>query len=307
MVRPRLAGSHGAREFSADCADIVAFSPDPSGDFAGKARILETLESGGVVLLPDTPFRLATREQALLDPELSDPKSKNISLDPQTLKVRGARSDPETTAGLGALLAHYAEWGEALIRSLLPRYAPSLERARTSFRPKPIGTFAPSVRKDDRRLHVDAFPSQPSGGRRILRLFSNVDPSGEARLWRLGEPFERFAARFIGRTKTPTPAAAWLSERLGVTRSRRSSYDELMLQLHDLAKRDEAYQASAPYRAASFPTGSSWIVFTDAVVHAAVGGRNALEQTFFTPVEAMEDEAASPLRVLERLGGADLV
>ena len=33
-------------------------------------------------------------------------------------------------------------------------------------------------RKDDTRLHVDSFPATPSGGRRILRVFSNVNPDG---------------------------------------------------------------------------------------------------------------------------------
>ena len=35
----------------------------------------------------------------------------------------------------------------------------------------------------------------------------------------------------------------------------------------------------------------------------APGGRYAFEQTFYLPVAAMEDEAAAPLRTLERLTG----
>lgn len=44
-------------------------------------------------------------------------------------------------------------------------------------------------RADDRRLHVDAFPTRPNYGERILRVFANVNPAGVPRAWRVGEPF----------------------------------------------------------------------------------------------------------------------
>jgi len=40
-----------------------------------------------------------------------------------------------------------------------------------------------------RLLHIDAFPSRPMHGRRILRFFANVAPDAP-RHWRVGEPFE---------------------------------------------------------------------------------------------------------------------
>ena len=58
-----------------------------------------------------------------------------------------------------------------------------------------------SWRADDRRLHVDAFPSRPNYGERILRVFTNVNPDGEPRVWRVGEPFEAVARRFLPRAK----------------------------------------------------------------------------------------------------------
>ena len=80
-----------------------------------------------------------------------------------------------------------------------------------------------------------------------------------------------------------------------------------MLALHDLAKLDDDYQRTAPRREAAYPSGASWVVFTDAALHAAMGGQHALEQTFLLPVEAMADPDASPLRTLERLTGGRLV
>jgi hypothetical protein len=79
-----------------------------------------------------------------------------------------------------------------------------------------------------------------------------------------------------------------------------------MLQLHDHMKEDAAYQQQAPQTAFDFPAGSAWVVFTDAVSHAAMAGQYQLEQTFLLPVDAMVDERQSPLRILERLKGRAL-
>jgi hypothetical protein len=51
----------------------------------------------------------------------------------------------------------------------------------------------------------------------------------------------------------------------------------------------------------SFASGTTWLCFTDQVLHAALAGHCALEQTFHVPVSAMADPALAPLRVLERL------
>ena len=73
-----------------------------------------------------------------------------------------------------------------------------------------------------------------------------------------------------------------------------------MLQLHDRMKADLRYQQNAPQTAVDFPAGTTWMAFTDQVSHAATAGQYQLEQTFLLPVEAMVDESASPLRILER-------
>jgi hypothetical protein len=79
-----------------------------------------------------------------------------------------------------------------------------------------------------------------------------------------------------------------------------------MLQLHDRMKADPEYQAGAEQIAYDFPPGSTWIVFTDQVSHAAMAGQHLLEQTFYLPVTAMLDQTKSPLRILERLTGRAL-
>src|SRR5207244_9763487 len=95
----------------------------------------------------------------------------------------------------------------ALAARFLPAYAGLITRARASFRPAEISGRVTSWRKDDTRLHVDSFPASPSGGRRILRLFTNVNPDGRPRAWRIGGEFEAVASRFADRLRLPLPGS----------------------------------------------------------------------------------------------------
>lgn len=270
-------------------------------------RALAASESGRVVFLPHLRFEVAPAEEAFLTDRALGDSRKNISFDPRTKRCHGSGCEGERLAALTAMLDRFGRGAEALVCGLLPRYAPSLERARTSFRPAEIAGRNYTPRHDDKRLHVDAFPTRPMHGRRILRLFSNIAPNGVMREWRVGEPFADFAAQFLPRLKPMAPGQAWAMNLLGLTKGRRTAYDHLMLGLHDAGKLDADYQASAPRAAISFPPGSTWICFTDAVLHAALAGRCALEQTFYVPVTAMAEPERSPLRVLERLSGRALV
>jgi hypothetical protein len=278
----------------------------PFGD-DDTSRALAALEGGHVVFLPRLRFELLPVEQPFLIDRALDDSRKNISFDPATGRCHGSGYEGEKLAALTAMLGRFGRDAEALVRALLPRYAASVQRARTSFRPAEIAGRATTPRHDDKRLHVDAFPTRPMRGRRILRLFANIAPDGVMREWRVGEPFPDFAAQFLPKLRPMPPGQAWLMNLLGLTKGQRSPYDHLMLGLHDAGKLDGGYQANAPRVALSFPPGSTWMCFTDAVLHAALAGRCALEQTFHLPVEAMAEPARSPLKVLERLSGRALV
>ncbi|MGH7066612.1 MAG: Kdo hydroxylase family protein [Acetobacteraceae bacterium] len=275
-------------------------------DAEQSARAVTALESGRVLFFPFLPFALQPDEQRFLTIEALAPGRKNISFDPAQGTCQGSRHTGAEAAGLAAMLQRFGRQAEALVLALAPGYAGLLERARTSFRPAEIEDRASSVRKDDRLLHVDAFPTRPTRGKRILRVFSNIAPDGAERLWRVGEPFPEFAKKFLPRVGTGSGGTAWFLERLGLTKGRRSVYDTIMLGLHDRMKADRAYQAEAPAADVAFPPGTSWIVFTDQVLHAALAGRFALEQTFHLPVAAMADRARAPISVLERLVGRSL-
>ena len=268
---------------------------------AASNRAAQVLEAGGVIVFPDRPFEVGEAERPLLDPAISDGRSKNISLDPATGELGGAAVDAPRSALLAGMIGRFGREADTLLAELTPSYAPSLQRRRTSFRPGAIANRALSRRKDDRRLHVDAFPSNPLQGRRILRVFANVNPDREARLWDVGEEdFERTALRFRNKL-TARGRTAGLKAAVGVTKGRQSPYDQMMLQLHDAAKLDDGYQRTAAKRRLAFPAGCMWVVYTDAVMHAALAGQHAFEQTYLLPVDAMQDEAASPLRILERI------
>jgi hypothetical protein len=285
--------------------DLASWSgPFPA---ATQAQACAALERGQVLFFPRLPFAFRGDEKDLLSPALSDGKAKNISLDPTTSALKGTTAAGDHNHRLHGMMERFAQSATRLVKELLPHYAASLERARTSFRPVEIVGRHYSPIKDDRLLHVDAFPSQPMRGRRILRLFSNIAPDGQARLWRVGEPFDSFANKFAGRLKRPNPAAAWLLATLGITKGRRSAYDQMMLGLHDAGKLDRAHQKGGIRQEISFPAGTTWLCFTDQVQHAALAGRFALEQTFHIDVAAMAEPDRSPLRVLERITGAALV
>ncbi|MFL5256405.1 MAG: Kdo hydroxylase family protein [Rhodopila sp.] len=256
------------------------------------------LEAGRVVALPRLSFDVTDEERTVLSTDLLSGKRKNISLDPATGRIGGAADVPTPLAGF---MRRFATQAEALARGLLAPYSAELRIARTSFRPAEIAGREYSPRKDDKRLHVDAFPTRPTQGDRILRLFTNVAPDGKARDWRVGEPFTDLASRYLGTLPAPAAARARLYALLGLTKGVRSGYDQMMLALHDQMKLDEAYQSSAPSLPCSFPAGTTWMVFTDQVPHAALAGHFALEQTFYLPVSAMVTPDTAPLRVLERL------
>ena len=259
------------------------------------------VEQGSVLYFPKLTFAIGDKERRFLDPHWADPKSKNISFDGERDVLAGAVGTDEERGGLRALLKRYRKQSVGLIKALFPHYQQSLRVARTSFRPVRVEGRASSWRKDDARLHVDAFPSRPNRGERILRVFHNANPNGEPRVWRIGEPFEDTAKHFLPEITAPIPGSALLMELLHITKSRRSRYDHIMLQLHDRMKADNEYQQRAPQITVPFAAGGTWICFSDQAAHAAMSGQFLLEQTLHLPVEALYEPAHSPLKILERL------
>ncbi|RZI77146.1 MAG: 3-deoxy-D-manno-oct-2-ulosonic acid (Kdo) hydroxylase [Variovorax sp.] len=278
---------------------------DWAGASPNEARIA-ALEAGKVLYFPRLGFDLLPAEQKLLDPKLLAEGVRNISLDGAG-KLKGVAGDAETQQAVATMVGRFRSQSRQLIDGLLPHYSPSLRMAPTSFRPAQVETRVQSWRADDKRLHVDSFPSRPNYGERILRVFTNLNPDGAPRVWRVGEPFETVAQRFLPRAKPYSRLQARLLRALRVTKSLRSEYDHLMLQLHDAMKSDLDYQAHSEQETVPFPPGSVWVCFSDQTSHAVMSGQFMAEQTLHLPAASQYNPEASPLAILSRLTGRTLV
>ncbi len=276
----------------------------PFGE-AERRDAIEALESGRVLFFPQLPFVLHAEEKSLLTPSLSSGRAKNISLDPSG-RLKHESGDARERALLQAMMQRFATGAVSLVSGLFPNYARTLERARTSYRPVEIAGRKYSPTKDDTRLHVDAFPTRPMRGRRIMRLFSNIHPGELPRVWNVGEPFTDMAEKILPRVKEPPAIDAWFRAATFQTRGLRTPYDNLMLGLHDTAKLDMSYQNATTKTEIAFPPGTTWLCYTDQVMHAALSGQFVLEQTFHLDIGAMADPDRAPIRVLEKMTGRAL-
>ncbi len=221
--------------------------------------------------------------------------------------MSGVLGDATAKRGIQMLIARYQAYARQLVANLIPEYRPHLRPEPTSLRLHPVEHRKRSWKADDSRLHVDALPSRPNHGMRIVRVFANINPAGVPRVWRVGEPFELAARRFVPGISPQRAGSAWLLEKLRITKSRRTRYDHLMLGLHDAMKADLTYQRDGSQELASSQPGSTWICFSDQTSHAALSGQFMLEQTFFLPVAAMIRPEYGPLAILERLSGQRLL
>jgi len=288
-------------ELSMNCIEHIDLEPQHASFSADlRDRAIDAIEGGKILFLPRYRFVVTDEESAIFSPMITS-NSKNVSYDPRTAELRGTVAAGPNAELLRKMMARFADFAQHLVLQLAPPYERGLIRARASFRPIQIEGRVTSWRKDDTRLHVDSFPSSPTQGKRILRVFTNVNPDGRSRVWRVGEPFEQMAAHFLPLIRRPLPYSGAVLKLLRITKSRRTEYDHIMLKLHDFMKADDRYQIEVEQIEFEFPAGSTWLTLTDQVSHAAMRGQYQLEQTFLVAVASLRNEAGSPLRVLERL------
>jgi hypothetical protein len=271
------------------------------------------LENGDILFFPRLRPSLSDDDLDWLLTAKGDGTSihKNISYRPTADVVRGfsAKADKER---LQMIMRAYSAWAVEFLGKFLSPYDNKWALDYASFRPlEEKGRDLP-VRKSNELLHVDAFPTRPTWGGRILRFFSNINPAAD-RVWMVGERFPDLArkhadaaglARVVG--SGFARAIRNLPGRVGLPLPVRSAYDEFMLGFHHYMKENGGYQDTCERTQISFPPGSSWAVYTDGVPHAALSGRYALEQTFIVPHEALVEPHTSPLDILEKIAGKSL-
>lgn len=280
------------------------------------------LETGSVLYFPQTPVPIPTEDlQFLLRQRQSDSGvHKNIAYKPKLDKLSGVDErnvSPIEAERLCAIMRRYsASVGEFLGRFLAP-YRKRWQMDYASFRPiEEEGRNLPLRHRND-LLHTDAFPTRPTGGRRILRFFHNIHPE-RTRDWVVGEPFPRLVGALTpGKMALPRPdgMAARAGKRLAQVTGlaslapqwKRTPYDEFMIRLHNSMKEDADFQRECRKEEIRFAPGSSWMVFTETVPHAVIAGQYALEQTLLVEPEATVVPDSAPVAVLEAMAGARLV
>jgi 3-deoxy-D-manno-oct-2-ulosonic acid (Kdo) hydroxylase len=282
------------------------------------------LERGEILFFATTPFELPKEDRGFLlaQKQAESRFHKNISYRPKMDEIRGVErkgADDAAHRQLKEIMRRYSAEVTQFTKKLLAPYAEKILLDFASFRPlEEEGRNLPLKKRND-LLHVDAFPTRPTHGGRILRVFTNINPE-ESRRWLTGEPFYKVAPRFADKAGLPEFAYSansvtgkWRRRSVEVMRAvglpipDRSGYDRFMLHFHDWLKENDRYQEEERAKPVQeFPPGCTWLVFTDGVPHAALSGRFALEHTFIVPRAALVEPAAAPISVLEKLSGKAL-
>ncbi len=285
----------------------------------GPAREREcsrALEEGHILFFPCTPFQLPEEDRAfLLQQQQADAGyHKNIAYRPESDRVTGvARQQREDEEKLRVVLRNYSKRVVEFASELFPGYAKRWRVDFASFRPQEEAGRKLSRHSRNDLLHVDSFPTRPTWGDRILRIFTNINPAAP-RVWRTGENFEELAGRFavssglLERAIRPGLARSIrrLAQSAGIPVRVRPPYDEFMLRFHHFLKENSTYQETARAETISFPPGSTWMVFTDMVTHSVLSGQHALEQTFLVSRESLALPGKAPVSVLEKISGMAL-
>ncbi|MGH9663723.1 MAG: Kdo hydroxylase family protein [Bryobacteraceae bacterium] len=291
---------------------VVTVDPFDASDWPQRCR---ALERGNILYFPRTPFELtASEREFLLTLRLTGGRlHKNIAYRPAQDRVSGV--DHATTGvetKLREVMRSYSQRVIHFTGEVLPPYKNKWRLDYASFRPEEEeGRDLPHKKRND-LLHVDAFPSRPTQGDLILRVFTNINPQ-KSRAWVTSEPFEPLARQYahdagLGRIAAGSAldGARRLLKSAGLPLADRSPYDRFMLGFHDYLKANAAYQECCAKYPFEFPPDSTWMVFTDVVPHSVLSGQYALEQTFIVGRDSLVEPEAAPVAILESLSGKRL-
>jgi hypothetical protein len=307
-------------------ADILARIDDfqfpagwisPASAQARARQCCQQLEDGRVLFFDRIPFDFPAEDREFL---LSQRQSgsrlhKNVSYRPLQDTLRGTGGAADQTAHLRQIMRRFSAETVRFLASLLAPYAPHWTLDYASFRPEQEQGRDLPVHKRNDLLHLDSFPTRPMHGRRILRCFTNINPSA-ARVWNTTDGFATLAGQFATAagladfaakgSPRANPLVKAVKSLFGLKSVDHSAYDRFMLRFHDFLKENTAFQQSCRKIRLEFPPGSTWICYTDMVPHAVLSGQFALEQTFIIPLSALITPDKAPIRILERIAGAPL-
>jgi hypothetical protein len=275
------------------------------------------LESGDILYFPVSPPLLPDEDRAFLvtQKQVDASYHKNISYRPLEDRLKGVdQADSAERARVHEIMRGYSQRAVAFTKTFLKRYAANWKIDFASFRPIEESGRKVALHSRNDLLHFDSFPTRPSHGDRLLRIFTNIHPERE-RVWLTTDHFEALAGQFaeriglyrkqgaLGRWKHLTAQAA---AGLGLPVVARPAYDRFMLKIHHAMKEDAGFQKTCRKDRWEFPAGSTWIVFTDSASHACLSGQYALEQTFIIRRASLAAPDKAPITILEKLAGYPL-
>ena len=281
-----------------------------------KEKYCSELENGNILFFPKIPFdfSLEDREFLLLQKQSGSKSRKNIAYKPHLDKITNIEKESSDFLKMHQVMKSYSTKACAFVSDLLSPYGQGLTLDYASFRPfqEKGRNLRQSARND--LLHVDSFPTRPVHGQRILRFFTNINPT-ESRKWITSSSFKELALKFGGSRDLPFPKQLSFSpkERLikllkqkansfNLKIPMRSPYDDFMIRMHHFLKNNKDFQNGKkdPHE---FAPNSCWMVYTDLVTHAALSGQYALEQTFLVSNNAQLRPEKAPVNILQRLMG----
>lgn len=272
------------------------------------------LEAGNVLFFPRTPFPLPEDSQDFLRGLnfSGGAVHKNIAYRPAGDRVTGIDSGYPDYERLRDVLREYSRAVVQFTSELLPEYARAWKLDYASFRPIEEENRNLPLNKRNDLIHTDAFPSRPTHGNLIMRVFTNIHPV-KTRNWVTTDSFAVVAERYArkaGLDKIASDRFVTTSARLlhgvGLPVVPRSPYDRFMLRFHEYLKRNGDFQANCTKYKFDFPPGSTWLTFTDVLPHSVQSGQHALEQTFIIDHHSLADPGNAPIAILERLCGRRL-
>jgi len=276
----------------------------------------EQLEQGNILFFSTTPFEFPEEDRKFLLSQRQSGASyhKNVAYRPKQDRLTGfVSSDREEQERLRSVMRTYSDRATQFVARMLPAYATNWKLDFASFRPQEEQGRQIRLRARNDLLHVDSFPTRPTHGDRILRIFTNINPT-QPRVWLTTETFDDLAERFLGpggsaELRTGLETGGLRGGLIRVARALHlpvadpSPYDKFMLRFHHYLKENHEFQETCPKARWEFPPNSTWMVFTDMVAHAVLSGQFALEQTLIVPRDALVLPEKAPVNVLESFIG----
>src|SRR6516165_8568793 len=155
-----------------ELVEVRAIQPAP--------EFYRALEEGNILFFPRAPWEFSPEDEAFLRniTQTSRIYHKNIAYRPGPDKVTGfdpsTVSDPER---MRDVLQKLSTGVVGFLKNFLPRYMESCRLDYASFRAIEEEGRDLAFKKRNDLLHIDAFPTRPTGGDLILRTFVNIHPT----------------------------------------------------------------------------------------------------------------------------------